>query len=185
MREWMQPGGWNRSHKDFLVERQEMMWDVDVRVGGVVEGESFSTSIPGEGERMGAMWGGAFGRDEMPLVDSAGGAGWAEGQLGVAGFAAEVQNGRGGMEGGEQGDGRGLRFFSGFVPPTPRPRAQPSDDAQAEANAAREAARVAHEAGGEKRAAERAAAAAKASWIAREKSKAEEEWDWPEDIERG
>ena len=123
MREWMQPGGWNRSHKDFLVERQEMMWDVDVRVGGVVEGESFSTSIPGEGERMGAMWGGAFGRDEMPLVDSAGGAGWAEGQLGVAGFAAELQNGCGGMEVGEQGDGRGLRLFSGFVPPTPRPRA--------------------------------------------------------------
>ena len=50
----------------------------------------------------------------MPLVDSAGGgAGWAEGQLGVADFAAEVQNasGRGGVEGGGQGDGRGPRFF--------------------------------------------------------------------------
>ena len=104
MREWMQPGGWNRSHKDFLVERQEMMWDVDARVGGAVEGESFPTSIPGEGERMGAMWGRAFGRDEMPLVDSALGAGWVVGQLGVADFAAEVQNGRGGVEREEQGD---------------------------------------------------------------------------------
>ena len=112
MREWMQPGGWNRSHKDFLVEHQDMMWDVDARVGGAVEGESFPTSILGEGERMDAMWGRAFGRDEMPLVDSALGAGWVVGQLGVADFAAEVQNGRG-VERGEQGDWRGPPTFSG------------------------------------------------------------------------
>ena len=99
MREWMQPGGGDRSHKDFLVERQEMMWDVDVRVGGGVEGKSFLHSIPGEGERMGAIWGWTFGGDVMPLVDSAGGAEWVVGQLGVADFAAEVQNGRGGVEG--------------------------------------------------------------------------------------
>ena len=34
------------------------------------------------------------------------------GQLGVAEFAAEVQNDRGGVEGGEQGNGRGPRMFS-------------------------------------------------------------------------
>ena len=117
----MQPGGWDRSHKDFLVERQGMMWDIDVRVGGVVEGESFLPSIPGEGEGMGAMWGGAFGGDEMPLVDSAGGAGWAEGQLGVAGFAVEVQNGRGGVARGEQGGWAWSADFSGgFCEPGPR-----------------------------------------------------------------
>ena len=103
-------GRQQRSSEGFVME--ETSWDVGVRVGGTaMEREGFLPSIPGEGEGMGAMWGGAFGGDEMPLVDSAGGAGWVEGQLGVASFAAEVQNGRGGMEGGEQGDGRGPRFF--------------------------------------------------------------------------
>ena len=182
----MQPGGCQqRLCEDFVVERRQML--VDVRVGGhVMEVESFP--VPGNAfdEDESEMWGGAVGGNEIPLVGSAGGAGWAVGQLGVAGFAADVQYGRGGMEGGEQGDGRGPRFFSGFVPPTPRPRAQPSDDAQAEADAAQEAARVAHEAGGGKRAAELATAAARARLTAdREMRNAEEEMWWPEDIEMG
>ena len=88
------------------------MGPIDVRVGGVVvEREGFLHSVPGEDEGMGAMWGGAVDLEAMPLVDWTGSAGWAVGQLGVADFAAGVQNGRGGVEGGDQGDGRGPRTF--------------------------------------------------------------------------
>ena len=51
MRGWIQPDGRQRSHKDFIVERQEMSWDVGVRVGGiVVERGDFLPSVPGEDE---------------------------------------------------------------------------------------------------------------------------------------
>ena len=109
----MQPGGWQqRLCKDFVVERRQML--VDVRVGGHVM-EVESSPVPGNAfdEEESEMWGGAFGGNEMLLVDSAGGAGWVVGQLGVADFAADVQYGRGGVEGAEQGDGRGPQFFSG------------------------------------------------------------------------
>ena len=100
----MQSDGWQqRSCEDFVVE--EVLWDVGVRVGGVAmetRREGSLPSIPGEGEGMGTMWGGAFGGDEMPLVDSAGGAGWVVKPLGVADLWR-----------GNQGDGRGLRLFYG------------------------------------------------------------------------
>ena len=114
----MQPDGGQRSHKNFMVERQEMLWDVGVRVhvamGGIaMERKGSLPSFPGEIEAMGAMCGGDADLKAMPLVDSALGAGWVVGQLGVAGFAAGVQNGRGGVERGEHEDWRGPRVISG------------------------------------------------------------------------
>ena len=100
----MQPGGCQqRLCEDFVVERRQML--VDVRVGGHVM-EVESSPVPGNAfdEDESEMWGGAVGGNEIPLVGSAGGAGWAVGQLGVADSAVDVQYGRGGVEGGEQGD---------------------------------------------------------------------------------
>ena len=109
----MQPDGGQRSLGNFIVERQGMLWDVGVRVGGIaMEREGSLPSFPGGNGGMGAMCGGDVDLKAMPLVDSAG-AGWVVGQLGVADSAAEVQNGRGGVNGGWQGDGRGPQFFSG------------------------------------------------------------------------
>ena len=112
----MQLDGGQRSYETFAMERQEMLWDIGVRarVGGIaMEREGFLPSFPGEIEGMGAMCGGGVDVKAMPLVDSALGAGWVGGQLGVADFAAEVQNGRGGVEWGEQGDWSGPPIFSG------------------------------------------------------------------------
>ena len=114
----MQPDGWQRSYETFARERQEMLWGIGVRArarsGGIAMGlEGFLPSFPGEIEGMGAMCGGGVDFKAMPLVDSALGAGWVVGQLGVADSAAEVQNGRGGVNGGGQGDGRGPSFSSG------------------------------------------------------------------------
>ena len=97
-------------------ERQEMLWGIGVRarsVGIAMGLGGFLPSFPGEIEGMGAMGGGGVGFEAMPLVDSALGAGWVVGQLGVADFSAEVQNGRGGVEWGEQGDWSGPPIFSG------------------------------------------------------------------------
>jgi hypothetical protein len=116
MREWMQPDGWQRSYETFARERQEMLWGIGVRArsGGIAMGlEDFLPSFPGEIGGMGAMGGGGVDFKAMPLVDSALGAGWVVGQLGVADVAAEVQNGRGGVEWGEQGDWSGPPIFSG------------------------------------------------------------------------
>ena len=96
-----------------MVEQLEVLWDVDVRVGGiVVERESFLPSVPGEDEGMGTMWGSAIDLAAMPLVDSTGGAGWAVGQLRVADFAVGMQTGHDGVEGGDQDNGRGPRTIS-------------------------------------------------------------------------
>ena len=97
----MQPDGWQRSYETFARERQEVLWDIGVRArsGGIAMGlEGFLPSFPGEIEGMGATYGGGVDFKATPLVDSALGAGWVGGQLGVADFAAEVQNGRGGVE---------------------------------------------------------------------------------------
>ena len=70
----MQPGGWQRPRNDFMMDRQEMLWDVGVRVGGVVrERGGPLPSVPRGDEGMGAMCGGAFNLEAVPLVDSAGG----------------------------------------------------------------------------------------------------------------
>ena len=69
----MQPDG-RQPHEGFIVEYQEMSWDAGVRVGGIaMEREGSLPSVPGENEEMGAMCGGAFDLEAMPLVDSAGG----------------------------------------------------------------------------------------------------------------
>ena len=110
----MQLDGGQCSYETFAGERQEMLWGIGVRArsGGIAMGlEGFLPSFPGEIEGMGAMCGGGVDVKAMPLVDSALGAGWVVGQLGVADFSAEVQNGRGGVERGEQGDWSGPPIF--------------------------------------------------------------------------
>ena len=100
----MQPGGCQQQLcKEFVVEHQKML--VDICVGGHMM-EVASSPVPGNAfnKEESKRWGGAFGRNEMLLVGSVGGAGWAVGQLSMADSAVDVQYGCGGVEGGDQGD---------------------------------------------------------------------------------
>ena len=113
----MQLDGWQqRSCEDFVVEHHQMLGDV--RVEGHAMGMESSLSLIPVADRLdqgeNGMWGGAFDVEEMPLVDSTGGAGWALAHAGVVESAAALQSGHGGMDAGDQDDGCGSHIFSGW-----------------------------------------------------------------------